>query len=89
MPCPHMHWCTHSHARCTCLAHAGNHLAAVRIYAAFNNLAAAEQLVSSSRDPAAAFHMGRLYEAQGQVEEALRCYALSQQHAHGARLALK
>lgn len=65
----------------------GNQLAVLRIHCAMGNWAAAEQLVASTQDPAAAFHLARLYEAQDRVPDALRCYAISKRPAHAARLA--
>jgi hypothetical protein len=66
---------------------AGNHLAICRIHCATGAWAAAEQLVSTSRDPAAAYHLARLHEAAERVEEALTCYEVAERPAHGARLA--
>jgi intraflagellar transport protein 140 len=66
---------------------AGNQLAVLRIYCATGDWAAAEQLVSSTRDAAAAFHLARLYEAQDKMQDALRCYSISKRYSHGARLA--
>lgn len=72
---------------CPLPTHTGDHLAICRIHCATGNWAAAEQLASSGREPAAAFHLARLYEAQERIEDALRCYGLAGRHAHGARLA--
>jgi hypothetical protein len=58
-----------------------------RIHCATGAWAAAEQLVASSRDPAAAFHLGRLHEAAGRADEALKCFAVAGRHAAAARLA--
>mgnify|MGYP003590863320 CR=1 FL=1 len=66
---------------------AGNQLATLRIYCATGNWQAAEDVVSATQDPAAAFHLARLYEAQNKVEDALRCYSISKRYSHGARLA--
>lgn len=66
---------------------AGNQLAVMRIHCATGNWAAAEQLVATTQDPAAAFHLARLYEAQDKVQDALRCYSISKRYSHGARLA--
>jgi hypothetical protein len=74
---------------CVLLLVAGNHLAMVRVHCATGNWAAAEELVKSSGDGAAAFHLGRLYEAQEKVGEALRCYAASKRYAAGVRLATR
>jgi intraflagellar transport protein 140 len=68
-------------------AAAGNQLAALRIHCATGNWQAAEELMAASQDPAAAFHLARLYEAQGKVPEALHCYSISKRYSHGARLA--
>ncbi|WIA30074.1 hypothetical protein OEZ86_000169 [Tetradesmus obliquus] len=70
-----------------CYQRAGNQLAALRIHCATGNWQAAEELMAASQDPAAAFHLARLYEAQGKVPEALRCYSTSKRYSHGARLA--
>jgi hypothetical protein len=53
------------------------------------NLPAAEQLLARKPSTAAAFHVGRVHEAQGSWEAAVKCYTAAQQHAHGARLALQ
>lgn len=66
---------------------AGNQLAVLRIHCATGDWSAAEQLVASTQDPAAAFHLARLYEAQDRVPDALRCYSISRRYSHGARLA--
>jgi intraflagellar transport protein 140 len=66
---------------------AGNQLAVLRIYCVTGDWAAAEQLVASTQDAAAAFHLARLYEAQDKVQDALRCYSISKRYSHGARLA--
>lgn len=66
---------------------AGNQLAVLRIYCATGNWQAAEDLVASCQDPAAAFHLARLYEAQDKFADALRCYSVSKRFSHGARLA--
>jgi len=66
---------------------AGNQLAVLRIHCATGDWSAAEQLVASTEDPAAAFHLARLYEAQDRVPDALRCYSISRRYSHGARLA--
>jgi intraflagellar transport protein 140 len=68
-------------------AAAGNQLAALRIHCSTGNWHAAEELMAASQDPAAAFHLARLYEAQGKVPEALRHYSTSKRYSHGARLA--
>lgn len=70
-----------------CCYHAGNQLAVLRIHCATGDWEAAEQLVAATQDPAAAFHLARLYEAQDRVQDALRCYSISKHYSHGARLA--
>ncbi|GBF91287.1 intraflagellar transport protein [Raphidocelis subcapitata] len=70
-----------------CYQRTGNHLAICRIHCATGNLQAAEAAVASSKSPAAAFHLARIYEAAERPEDAVRCYALAGRHAHGARLA--
>lgn len=70
-----------------CCYHAGNQLAVLRIHCATGDWEAAEQLVAATQDPAAAFHLARLYEAQDRVQDALRCYSISKRYSHGARLA--
>jgi hypothetical protein len=71
------------------LSLAGDRLGALRIHCARQDWAAAEALVSSSHDAAAGFHLARVYEAQGRVPDALRCFAAAGRHAHAARLALR
>jgi intraflagellar transport protein 140 len=61
----------------------------LRIHCATDNYTAAEELISRTQDPAAAFHLARLYEAQGRTDDALRCYGISKRYSHGARLAMR
>lgn len=70
-----------------CYKAAGDHLALVRLHVHSGNWRAAEAAALESRDPAAAFHLARQYEAQEKVSEAIRFYALAQRHSHGVRLA--
>jgi len=69
------------------MPHPGNHLAICRIHCATGAWAAAEQLVATSLDPAAAYHLARLYEAQERVEDAIKYYTQAGRPARGAGLA--
>eukprot|EP00879_Flechtneria_rotunda_P011811 GHRR01012338.1.p1 GENE.GHRR01012338.1~~GHRR01012338.1.p1 ORF type:complete len:1377 (+),score=585.08 GHRR01012338.1:1099-5229(+) len=70
-----------------CYQRTGNTLAALRLYCATGNWQAADELVFATQDPAAAFHLARVFEAQDKVPEALRCFSISKRYSHGARLA--
>lgn len=59
----------------------------VRVHCATGAWASAEQLVAGGRNPASAYHMGRLHEAAERIEDALRCFAVAGKYARAARLA--
>ncbi len=83
-----LHAAKHRHCvDCLHLHLPGKRLAAVRVYCATGNWRAAEEVVTTTQDPAAAFHLARLYEAQERVGDAVRCYSIAKRYSHAARLA--
>lgn len=68
---------------------AGDYLAVVRLLCFQGDMDAALTVVSDSKDPAAAFHLGRQMEAQDKVKEAVMYYSRSKRYSHAVRLAKK
>lgn len=66
---------------------AGDHLSLVRIACFKNDPARAADIVKGSGDRAAAYHLARQLEAQGEYQEAIDYYALSGCYNHSIRLA--
>lgn len=65
----------------------GDYLAVVRLLCFQNDFEAARAVVNDSNDPAAAFHLGRQMEAQGNVKEAVMFYSRSKRFSHAVRVA--
>jgi intraflagellar transport protein 140 len=53
------------------------------------NIDGALEVVAESKDPAAAFHLGRQLEAQDKIKEAVMYYSRSKRYSHAVRLAKK
>eukprot|EP00803_Ostreobium_quekettii_P010396 evm.model.scf_366.2 EVM.evm.TU.scf_366.2 scf_366:14443-33657(-) len=64
-------------------------VAAVRTCAFTGDLAKAEDIARETGHAGAMFYMARQYEAQGAVEEAIRCYSVAKRYRQGVRLALQ
>eukprot|EP00192_Tetraselmis_astigmatica_P000931 CAMPEP_0117694304 /NCGR_PEP_ID=MMETSP0804-20121206/27375_1 /TAXON_ID=1074897 /ORGANISM="Tetraselmis astigmatica, Strain CCMP880" /LENGTH=1395 /DNA_ID=CAMNT_0005507981 /DNA_START=130 /DNA_END=4318 /DNA_ORIENTATION=+ len=68
---------------------AGDYLAVVRLLCFQGDLGGARSLVDDSGDPAAAFHLGRQMEAQGNLKDAVMYYSRSKRFSHAVRVARK
>ncbi|GMH43478.1 hypothetical protein BSKO_11400 [Bryopsis sp. KO-2023] len=64
-----------------------NTLALVRALCFEGKYREAEQAIKETKDPAAAFHLGRQYEAQEKIRDAIRLFSMAGRPNHGVRLA--
>ena len=70
-----------------CYEDAEDILALVRTCVFSGDTSRAEDIIQKSRHAGAAFYLGRKYEAEEAIQEAIRCFSIAGRYHHGARLA--